>query len=335
VLRSANRLGYRVFSDLTEVGQISREWDRLLAASRCNRAFGSAEWYIASCRLHSSSTPYLVAATHETEIVGILPLVLNPEDGVARFPHYMNDYNDIVAHGDSPSLAASLLSHALSLRGCKRIVLSKLRQDSNCVKAAPLIAADPNIDFRHSDTNAYRYISLPRSFDEYLTSRSKAFRKSIRRAQRRIENSCLIIRELQPDDFDAAQLPELSIQLAIARQREESLFRQAQAQSFVREVFPLSFRKRSLRAFAILERERVIALDLCVATANGLGTWNGGFLAEAARWSPGAVLFAFGIKQSIDMRLEEYDFMLGAEPYKARWANSSYTVSEMLLTAKG
>lgn len=324
-----------MLSDLSEVGEISSQWDRLLAASPCNRAFGSAEWYTASCRLHSAA-PYLVVATRETEIVGILPLVLNTEDGVARFPHYMTDYNDIVASGDSPSLAADLLSYALLSEGrCKRIVLSKLRQDSNCVKAAPFISANSNIDLDHREVHAYRYISLPRSFDDYLASRSKAFRKSIRRAQRRIENSCLTIRELQPDDFDAARLPELSISLAIARQKGESLFHETQAQSFVREVFPLSFRKRSLRAFAMLQGERVMALDLCMVRGNGIGTWNGGFLAEAEGWSPGKILIAFGIKQSIDMKLEEYDFMLGEEAYKASWADSVYTVSEMQLIAKG
>jgi CelD/BcsL family acetyltransferase involved in cellulose biosynthesis len=275
-------------------------------------------------------------ATSETEIVGILALVLNPEDGVARFPHYMTDYNDIVARGDNPSLSADLLSYALmSQGGCKKIVLTRLRQDSNCVKAAPFIAAHPNIDLDHREIHAYRYISLPRSFDEYIASRRRRFRKSVRSAQRVVENSHLIIRELRPDNFDAAQLSELFISLATTRQKEESFFWQTQAQSFVREVFPLIFRKRSLRAFALLEGERVIAMELCMARANGLGAWNGGFLAEAECWSPGKVLIAFGIKQSIDMKLEEYDFMLGEEAYKASWADSSYAVSEMQLTAKG
>jgi CelD/BcsL family acetyltransferase involved in cellulose biosynthesis len=334
--RSDSGLEYRVLSDLSEVSEITHEWDRLLAASECNRAFGSAEWYIGSCRVHSAWTPYLVTANRGTETVGILPLVLNPEDGVARFPHYMNDYNDVVARADSPSLAADLLSHALSPQGrCKKIVLSRLRQDSNCVKATPFIASNPDIDFIRRKIHEYRYIKLPRSFDDYLASRSRAFRKGIRRAQRRIENSRLTVRELLPDDFDAARLSELSISLAIARQRDESFFMRAQAQSFVREVFPLCFRKRSLRAFAVFDAEQVIALDLCMARANGLGAWNGGFLPEAGRWSPGAILFAFGIKQSIDMGLEEYDFMLGDEAYKSSWASDSYSVSEVQLTAKG
>lgn len=327
------RIEYRVFADLSEICEISREWDRLLAASQCNRAFGCAEWYIASCRVHSSSTPYLVVATHETEIIGILPLVLDPEDGAARFPHYMNDYNDAVVLADSPSLAAGLLSYALlSEDRCKRVVLSKLRQDSACVKAIPFITANPDVDLRHREINAYRYIDLPNSFDEYVASRGRRFRKSLRHAQRVVENSCLIIRELQPGDFDADQLPELFISLAIARQKEESFFCKAEAQSFVREVFPSIFHKRSLRAFAMLDGERVIALELCMAKANGLGAWNGGFLPEAEHWSPGKVLIALGIKRSIDMKLAEYDFMMGGESYKASWADNIYTVSEMELS---
>lgn len=331
-----NRLQYRVLSDLSEVAEISRDWERLLAASPCNMAFGCAEWYVASCRLHSPSAPYLVMATRETEIVGILPLVLNPDDGVARFPHYMNDYNDVIARADSPEVAAGLLSYALRPRGrCKKVALTRLRQDSNCVKATPFVAADRNIDLDHREIHSYWYISLPASFGEYLASRGRRFRKNIRRAQRVVESSPLIIRELQPDDFDAARLSEIFISLATARQKEESFFCRPQAQSFVREVFPLIFRKRSLRAFALLDGDRVIAMELCMVKADGLGAWNGGFLAEAECWSPGKVLIAFGIKQSIDMKLEEYDFMLGEEAYKSSWADSRYAVSEMQLTAKG
>lgn len=331
-LRQTGELKFKVLSDLSEIREISHEWDRLLAASQCNRAFGSPEWFIASCRLTSPSVPYVVTAVLGEEIVGILPLVLDREDGVASFAHRLNDYNDLIVRGDSPSLAAALMSHAASFQGrCKKVALTKLRQDSSCVKALPLIAADPNVRFTSRIINEYRFIDLPHTFDEYLASRSKAFRKGLRRARRAIENDHLSISEMQPGGVDPRLLSELSISLAIARQKEQSLFRQATVQEFVREVLPPVFLKRGLRAFAILQGERVMALDLCVVSGKGLGAWNGGFLPEAERWSLGKILFAFGIEQSINMRFEEYDFMMGQEAYKESWADNRYTVHEVQL----
>jgi CelD/BcsL family acetyltransferase involved in cellulose biosynthesis len=328
-------LQYRVYSDLVEIQGLSGDWERLLKNSPCNRAFASLEWYIASCRLYKDAIPYVGVAIHNGEIAGILPLVLNLKNGEARFPHYSNDYNDAVSCSNRAALVAYLLYYTINCqRGCKKIILTGLRQDSNCSQAMSFLIANPNINYCCREINAYPYISLPDSFDTYLASRSRAFRKNIRRTLKSIEKNDLTIEELQPQIFDPVQLPELLISLASVRQKEKSFFRQPQAQIFVREVLPPLFARRSLCAFVIRRNEKIVGLDLCMMSARGLATWNGGFVDEIKDWSPGTALFAFGIKQAIGMKLAEYDFLEGKEAYKQSWANNSYVVSQVELTAK-
>jgi CelD/BcsL family acetyltransferase involved in cellulose biosynthesis len=324
---------FRIYSDLRQIAAISRQWEELLAIAPCNRAFASREWYAASCSKQGSWIPFLAAAFRGGTVLCILPLVLDHEDDTAKFPHHAADYNDVIARVDDPCLVADLLSHALaSGQGGRRMVLSKLRPDSLCAGAVPLLCARSKVECGWREIDSYRYIRLPASFDDYLNSRSKAFRKNVRRKLRDLERDGLAMRELYPDEYEPASLPELLIALAVARHGAGCSFtRTVFVQSFLREVLPCLFRNRHLRAFALLDRERIVALDLCMVCPGGLATWNGGFLPEVEHYSPGLALFAFEIQQAIASGLHEFDFTRGEEAYKRSWANSSYAVGELEL----
>ena len=328
-------LRYTVYSELKGLEGIYRQWDQLLSTSHCNRAFASAEWYVASCSKQDTWTPYLVTAARGGKLLCILPLVIDKADGTALFPHHGAgaDYNDAIVCDGSPITVAASLKYALSSSGqCQKIVLSRLRPDSHCVKAISCVQHKSAICCTRKVTDMYPYITLPSSFDEYLASRSKTFRKNIRRVLRNIQKDGLKIRDLHPDEFDPAELPALLTRMSVARNKEKSSFvRNTFVRSFLSSVLPAIFRKRYLRAFAIFNHEQIIALDLCTVWANGFVTWNGGFLAEGAPWSPGSALFAYGIQQAIAMGLEEYDFTRGTETYKESWATGSYPVSELEL----
>src|SRR5205085_5703322 len=166
---SSEALEYRIYCDLPEITGISRQWDSLLAASRCNRAFGSPEWYLGSCRVHSSLKPYVAVAACGPQLVCILPLALDPANGTATFPHREHDYNDILIRGDHPGPAAGLLEYAMSPKTpCRRMILSKLKPDSDSIRAAALLDGRSNIVCDTYDTRRiYRYIKLPDTFDDY------------------------------------------------------------------------------------------------------------------------------------------------------------------------
>ena len=326
-----DRFQYRVFTDLAEIEPLSQDWERLLRESPCNRGFGSLEWYVTGCRVYPFLTPRVVVAFDGDRVAGILPLVSNREDRTATFAPG-GDYRDIVAPAGNIALLAGLLACAASHRnGGDRILLSKLQADSNCLGALPILASLPGIDFRLRAIDSYHYVKLPETFDDYLATRSRVFRKSIRRAQRKMEGGNLVVRELEPESFPPRELPEVFLSLVSARHKEESAFTGAQSREFARCAFPLLFKKRDLRAFAVIQDETITALDICMVGAKGLCTWNGGFLSEAATWSPGTLLTAFGVRRAIEMKLAEYDFLEGEEPYKKSWATGTYVVSELEL----
>jgi CelD/BcsL family acetyltransferase involved in cellulose biosynthesis len=330
VLRNG-AIEYKVYSDLQQIAAISRQWDELLAIAPCNRAFGSMEWYAVSCRKQSSWRPFVVTASCGGRISCILPLVIDHEDETAKFPHHAADYNDVIAKAGDSLLIADLLNHALIVsQGCRRMILSKLRPDSCCAGAFPFLSDRSNLQCDWRETDIYRYVNLPGSFDAYLNSRSKAFRKNVRRTLRHLERDGLVLRELYPETFQPSSIPELLIALAVSRHGDRCSFtRTAYVQTFLRDVLPCLFRNRHLRTFVLLDGDRVVALDLCMVCPGGLATWNGGFLPEVEGYSPGSALFAFEVQQAIASGLHELDFTRGEEAYKRSWANSSYAIGEL------
>jgi len=327
---STENLEYRIYSNLSEIAGISRQWDELLARSSCNKAFGSPEWYLASCRIQDFLRPYLMTAVRGAELICILPLALDLRTGMGVFPHLENDTNDALVRGDDPAPLADLLEYALSDGSvCRQIRLSKLKPDSQCVRAAALLNGNSNIECCFRDIKLYRSIKLPSTFDEYLASRGKLFRRNVRRALRGNHGNGLAIREVYSHDVQPRELAEVFLHLILDRHRKRCAFHHEHAQSFAREVLPSIFSQGSLRAFAMLNKEKIVAIDLYLSDGHGLVAWNGGFLAEMERTSPGTTLIAFAIQQAITSGLDELDFGEGEEAYKQSWTNSSYMIREV------
>lgn len=321
---SASRLTYEVLGELPGVEAIAAEWDALLDQSPCNRAFSCSKWFLASCRLDRTLRPHVIAARRGPALAGVFPLVVCEDGEVATFASELSDYNDIIARHEDDPVLEGLLRHAASGgTGYRRVVLSRLRHDSNCVRAAGRVASagtpEPNVQVK----GRCSYVRLASSYEEYLRTRSRSFRKSLRRAQRDADDSQLVVRELEPAHFPPAQIPATFLSLNLERWGAESYYRSPLVEAFVLKLLPELFAAGRLRAFALLKDERLLALDLCMVGADSLCSWNGGFLAEAARWSPGKLLIAAGIEHAHRMKLAEYDLLRGDEAYKTSWANST------------
>jgi CelD/BcsL family acetyltransferase involved in cellulose biosynthesis len=329
----SGRLTYQVLGELPAVEAVSAEWDSLLDQSPCNRAFSCSKWFLASCRLDRTLRPHVIAAWRGAALAGVLPLVVSNGGEVATFAGEMSDYNDIIARRDDDPVLDGLLRHAAAGgAGYGRVVLSRLRHDSNCARAAGRVAPVGALEPAFQVRGRCSYVRLASSYEEYLRTRSRNFRKSLRRAQRDADDNRLVVRELEPGHFPPGQIPTAFLSLNLDRWGAESYYRTPFVEAFVLKLLPELFAAGRLRAFALLKDERLLALDLCMVGADSLCSWNGGFLAEAARWSPGKLLIAAGIEHAHRMKLAEYDLLRGDEAYKTSWANSTRDLGWLVIT---
>jgi len=327
-LAEVGKLTYQVLDTLPGIEAISAEWDLLLDQSPCNRAFSCSRWFLVSCSLNQSISPHVIVARRGAVIVAVLPLVLVNDGKIATFASELCDYNDIVSNENDRSVLVGLLGYAISLGvAYKRVVLSRVRRDSNCFRAVEILKRNGSNVPVSQVTGTCPYVDLSFSYDEYLRTRRKSFRKGLRRAQRKAESSNIAVRELDPIHFPPSRLPEAFLSLNLDRWGAKSYYRSSFVESFVLKLLPDLFSQRRVRAFALMKEERLLGLDLCMVGPTSLCSWNGGFLSEASRCSPGKLLIDAGIRQAYTMKLREYDLLRGDEAYKASWANSTRQIA--------
>ena len=324
----ATRTSYEVLTEFSAVKLIASEWNTLLAQSSCNLAFSSAQWFIANCRLNPNVEPRVLIARRDDALVGILPLV--GKGTVATFPDDESDYNDMITARDDTATMTGLLDHALSAAaGYRQLILPRLRDDSNCMRATQILKPYADLGKPYSGDSTCPYIRLVSSYQEYLSTRSRSFRTSLLQAHNSSARQNVQVSELEPESFSSERLPGIFLSLHLSRFAQETSLSSSIAQSFVREVFPSLFAERRLRAFALYEADSIIAINVCMVGANSLCLWNGGFTRAAERWSPGKLLISAGIRRAIALNLAEYDFLRGAETYKSRWANDARDIGQL------
>jgi CelD/BcsL family acetyltransferase involved in cellulose biosynthesis len=309
---------YREYTELPLVEELSGQWDQLLQSTACNRAFSSAAWLLSACKTDPSISPFVIAAWRGLQLVGILPLV--DISGAGRAEFVPSDYNDIIVRSGDNLVVEGMLNYALGLG--RTLSLKNLRLDSNCYRA--VAQARPDLAEKQFliDHTCF-YIALGSSYHDYLASRSKRTRDDVRRHERKAQQDGLAVVALSPEDFSPELLPEVFLSLHLARFKEESTLGTPTRQALIRTVFPELFRQGRLKPFTLTVGGKVIAIDICMVGPRGLGTWNGGFLPEAAKYSPGTLILAEQLRQSFALGMEEYDWLRGSDSYKTRWAMDS------------
>lgn len=324
----ASALEYCVLRDLSQVQALAPQWERLLAQSHCNRAFSSSNWFLAWCRHHPQLAPFILIANRGPELAAVLPLVLR-ESSAIDFPSPMCDYNDMVASVGDFAAQYGLLEYAISEASAYQMTFSNVRPDSNCVQALREMAETKAVKADYQPDGNCFYIQLPDTFAGYLATRSHIFRKGLGRVQRSVQKSGLVVRHLTPEQISPPAVAELFLSLNLSRFGNKSGFASQSVQEFVRELLPSLFVEGKMAAFVLVDGSQTLAIDLCMRGWNSLCSWNGGFLPEAAQWSPGRLLFAAGIEYSVASGLQEYDLLRGSHSYKTSWATHSRNIGPM------
>jgi CelD/BcsL family acetyltransferase involved in cellulose biosynthesis len=312
-------LTYREYTELPLIAALSEQWDKLLQNTTCNRAFSSAVWFLSACNADSSFSPCVIAAWRGLELVGVLPLIEVSGTGRVEFPP-PGDYNDIIARPEDNLVMEGVLDYTLGLG--RTLSLKNVRLDSNCYRTVAQARPDL-VEKRFQIGHTCFYINLHTSYDDYLASRSKNLRKDLRYQEHRARRDGLAVMALSPDGFPPELLPEVFLSLNSARFQGKGSLQNPARQAFVRAAFPELFRQGRLKPFVLTAGGEVIAIDICVTGPRSLCAWSGGFLPEAEEYSPGKLLVAEQLRQSFALGLEEYDWLRGPEPYKARWATDS------------
>ena len=277
---------------VTDAESIAAEWDLLLEGTRAHAVFSSYAWFRAALLADPEARAHVLVARRYDRITGILPLVSRANGFSFATP--MSDVNDVIAFdGETARHLLRAAPRPLDLR---------------CLPASSFLL--PALPDAIVDTECF----VADLGDAYFASRSRNFRKTLHRSERRAVAEGLTVVELDALD------PEIFLSLNTARFGERSRFATSGGARFVREAFPPLFAARRLRAWALVRGKETVAVDVVVDDGTALGVWNGGFLPEIEPLSPGRLLFAAEIRAAIDEKRPRFELLRGTHPYKASWA---------------
>ena len=335
---SANSgIGYEILTESSQVTAICSEWNALVERSTCNRAFSSSVWFLSACDLTPGFRPQVVVARRYGKVAGILPLALSRDGMEAGFPGDLSDYNDIIASPDDIPVHTGLLAFAMSpARPYRRLVLKCVRTDSACRQAMHALSDEGiTVEAREGAGIVCPFVDLTSGCQPYLETRTSGFRKRLRQIESKARRSNVVVRELTPGDFPADRVADEFLSLHLSRFGPRTGFRAAFVQTFLRRLLPALFAEGRMKVFALFNGSAMVAIHLCMVGANSLCLWGGGFLADAAHFSPGMLLIGAEIQSACALGYGEYDLMRGAENYKERWATHTRTIVEFEFATKG
>jgi hypothetical protein len=323
---------YKLLTEIHQIEAISSEWDVLLARSRCNRAYSSSKWYLATVELMPKLQPLVFIAYRDRVLSGILPFWLEANRRLARFGDNYLEHLDIIAHDNDSEVISGLLHLALEGTGSyDYLVPGTVLPDSNFVKGAIALGLGHTVDefFVPGKSLTYAVLDLTRKYDDYMKTLSPGFQHNLHRAYKRATRDGLTIRELTPAELRPELLPDTFLSLHLSRFGDRSDVRSSEP--WIRRLFPSLFAEGRIRVFAILKEGRIAAIDLETVTRSGMYGFLGGFLPEIRRYGPGKLLIHKVIQQAYLEGMREYDFGWWGQDYKADWNPAMREVGEIRL----
>lgn len=319
--RPRGPINFSILTEMTQVASITSEWDDLLAKSRCNLAFNCSKWYLAATELAPGLQPLVFTARRNGALSGLLPLWLDVNEKLATIgDDTFIDHSDIIAEDGDYEVITGLLDFALKgAANYDRLFLGYVKRDSNYIRAAEALGLGETLAgfFQPDKVMPYAVVDLTSGYDHYMKTLSGGFRRNLYRKCKKAERDALIVRELTPAELKPEILPETFLSLHLSRFGDRTKINSAR--SWICALFPSLFVERRMRVFAILDKGRIVAIDLETVASSGMYGFNGGFLPQVRNYAPGKLLIHKVIQQSCMEGMVECDFGWWRQDYKADW----------------
>jgi CelD/BcsL family acetyltransferase involved in cellulose biosynthesis len=331
----------RVLTDFEDLRQLSGDWERLWEANPNRQIFNKFSWIESWWAGFGAKAQLFSPAVYDDgKCVGILPLRV--EGHVLRFiGDPLADYNDLIC---DPEMKAVVLESAIAA-----LDEAPIRWESctlNNVSESSLIVAarDELSQSLRSRTEAYVYALCPSVMlgdDRAETLAAILAKATVSRRMRQLEKlGTLTFRHIEDRDQAREHLPSLFDQhvrcRALAGIRSKLL--DQESRNFFAALVENLSPQNDLR-FSVLELDRrPIAYNFGFQLDGKFMYYTPTYDIDFFDLSPGNVLLRHLFLYARDNGIQEFDFTIGDQNYKTRYANQTKRNYELALyprTTKG
>ena len=323
-----------------ELARIAEPW-RELAESRGN-AFVTPEWFMAWRRHYGSGAVPVVAAVRDRagELVGVVPLQLSRRGGVRllRFGgSNLGDNFHAAAREEDEALVWQAAGGELSQRrDWGAILLERIPVEAEWIDSVAGAGrrALSVIELKQDRMPAIELGGA--TWEEYLGGRSRKLRSQIRRDMRLLEREHGLRFRLTEDPATLDDDMETFLRLHESRWADRggsrSIFERSREfhRSFARDALERGW----LRLWLLELESEPVAAWYGWRLGDSYSHYLGGFDPAWANRGLGIIVLARAIQGAIEEGAGEFDFLLGTESYKLRFATKERQVQTLALARR-
>ena len=314
------------FLDGEGLERIEPEWADLW--HRCTASpFQHPAWLLPWARRYAPGRTGAAALRVGGRLAGLAP-VFTWEGALLLAGTGPSDHADWLLAPDAGYAADALLAEVTGAPGAfDRIDLRQLPPGSALIDTP----APPGWQDAHEDDEPCHL--APLDGEDGLGAASKKCRANWRYAIRRIGREGGAVEPVPPGDTQRA-MQNLSRLHALRWQAkgESGVLADPLLDGFLRDAAPALDHAGLLRLRRLRFGAETIAVLLVLAGRRTHHYYLGGFDPEYARLSPSAALVGAAMAQAAREGAEAFDFLRGAEPYKARWGARPGLTGRRILT---
>jgi CelD/BcsL family acetyltransferase involved in cellulose biosynthesis len=180
------------------------------------------------------------------------------------------------------------------------------------------------------------YLDLAAPWEDYVRSRSRNFRKHLKKYWRLLEGAGPMEVDRMGRGADAASWMDSVFTVNDASwkaARGTNLFRAPPIRAFFAELVPAMAAKGWIDLHVVRLGGKPAVYELCFDFGDRVFSYNGSYRADLGGGSPGTALTSAVIESACARGRAEYDMLRGAEDYKLRWSETLRHERQVFLPA--
>lgn len=326
---------------VTDTGGLARIEDRWrdLAESAGN-AFLTPEWFRCWLETPGRTGDWAVAVVpgERDRFDGVLPVILEgPRTRrTLRLSDRLGDhFHPLARYGDQTAIATAA-AEALRDSGQKITMAVLVNVDLGATWPRALWAGPRRARANRQSESELPFVTLPSSWEEYLSERSSNARQQIRRRERKLDKlGDVVFRTADADSLSADLDTLFDLHLRRWSERGSSSLEDPAARDYISRFAVLAQEQGWLRLNLLEVDGRAVAAFLGWRLGARFAFYQSGFDPEWSDHSVGSVLLGKTIRGAIEEGAHEFDMLLGTEPYKRRFADRSRAVETVVVATAG
>ncbi|MDP9172314.1 MAG: GNAT family N-acetyltransferase [Planctomycetota bacterium] len=299
------------------------QWGALLKRNPWHTAFSSPVWQSAVVDEFVPGGEFRLVTVHRgKELLAVLPLALNTSSMLETPGRWVTDYLDPLVDSEFAGACWSIMLDLLSKLwdwSVGGIVLHHIRGDSPIRRLLPSLVGQYKFVYEESDVQQAPYIDLPATWGAYLSTLNGRERKELKRKIRNAQTRFGAKWQTFTTSDDCTPALERAICAMRQARSLKADFAEEILIGFLRRTCPDMIAKGDFYIQELSLEGRPAAWMLVIPSPVGPMIYNTSFEHAQRHLSPGAVAFGLAIQDAIAAGCPCFNFLRGAEAYKARF----------------